>query len=89
MMVWLEPNGEVHCKRFYSANIMKEGIFSKWREIPVKFCKKRYSNCDIIRVDLNGKILQIHHNFFRIEEVIVQLLDFTCVIIKKPIICSS
>ena len=30
-MLWLEPNGEVHCKRFYSANVMKEGIFSKWR----------------------------------------------------------
>ena len=68
---------------------MKEGIFSKWREIPVKFSKKWYSSCDIIRVDLNGKILQIHHNFFRIEEVIVPLLGSTCVIIKKPIICSS
>ena len=31
MMLWLEPNLEVHCKLFYSANVMKEGIFSKWR----------------------------------------------------------
>ena len=30
-MLWLGPNGEVHCKLFYSANIMKEGNFSKWR----------------------------------------------------------
>ena len=30
-MLWLEPNGEVHCKLFYSANVMKKGIFSKWR----------------------------------------------------------
>ena len=26
-MLWLEPNGEVHCKLYYSANVMKEGIF--------------------------------------------------------------
>ena len=32
MTLWLEPNGEVHCKLFYSANVMTEGIFSKWRE---------------------------------------------------------
>ena len=31
-MLWPEPNGEVHCKLFYSANVVKEGIFSKWRE---------------------------------------------------------
>ena len=31
MMLWLGPNGEVNCKLFYSANVMKEGIFSKWR----------------------------------------------------------
>ena len=31
MMLWLEPNEEVHCKLFYSANVMKERIFSKWR----------------------------------------------------------
>ena len=30
-MLWLELNGEVHWKVFYSANVMKEGIFSKWR----------------------------------------------------------
>ena len=23
-MLWLEPNGEEHCKLFYSANVMKE-----------------------------------------------------------------
>ena len=23
-MLWLEPNGEAHCKLFYSANVMKE-----------------------------------------------------------------
>ena len=31
MTLWLEPNGKVHCKPFYSAIVMKEGIFSKWR----------------------------------------------------------
>ena len=25
-MLWLEPNGEVHCKLFCSANVMKEEI---------------------------------------------------------------
>ena len=29
MTLWLEPNEEVHCKLFYSANVMKKGIFSK------------------------------------------------------------
>ena len=23
-MLWLDPNGKVHCKLFYSANVMKE-----------------------------------------------------------------
>ena len=23
MTLWLEPNGEVHCKLFYKANVMK------------------------------------------------------------------
>ena len=23
-MLWFEPNGEEHCKLFYSANVMKE-----------------------------------------------------------------
>ena len=32
MMLWYEPNGEVHCKLFYSAKLLKEGIFSNWRE---------------------------------------------------------
>ena len=26
MMLWLEPNLEVHCILFYSANVMKEGM---------------------------------------------------------------
>ena len=26
-LLWLESNGEVHCKRFYSGNVMKEVIF--------------------------------------------------------------
>ena len=30
-MLLLALNGEVHWKVFYSANVMKEGIFSKWR----------------------------------------------------------
>ena len=31
-MLRYEPNGEVHCKLFYNAKLLKEGIFSKWRE---------------------------------------------------------
>ena len=30
-MLWLEPNGEVYFKLCYSANVTKEGFFSKWR----------------------------------------------------------
>ena len=32
MMLRYEPNGEVHCKLFYNAKLLIEGIFSKWRE---------------------------------------------------------
>ena len=31
MILWSEPNGEVYCKHFYSAKLMKEGFSSEWR----------------------------------------------------------